>query len=151
MEIEPHDGTFKFLESMITVKENHISCQFYLRNYDRKQRQIMGLFLNTQHLDSYTNAAVKRALVQGALYRILRFSGADASVVLPVVAHWTTELRAHGYPAAVMHQAILKITKSSITEFLRVQIDQMVTASKMMKTDLGKFPPTYYHLVSRIP
>ena len=50
-----------------------------------------------QHWDSYTNAAVKRALVQGALYRTLRFSDADASVVLPVVAHWATELRAHGY------------------------------------------------------
>jgi hypothetical protein len=105
MEIEPH----KLLESMITVKENHISSQFYLRNYDRKRRRIMGLFLNTQHWDSCTNAAVKRALVQGALCRILRFSDADASVVLPVVAHWATELRAHGYPAAVMHQAILQI------------------------------------------
>jgi hypothetical protein len=104
----------------------------------------MGLFLNTQHWDSYTNAAVKRAFVQGALYRILRFSNADASVFLPAVAHWATELRAHGYPAAVTHQAILKITKSSITELPRVQIDQMVTAVfKGENFDLGKFPLTY--------
>jgi hypothetical protein len=133
MEIEPHDGTFKFLESMITVKENHISRQFYLRNYDRKQRQIMGLFLNTQHWDSYTNAAVKRAL-----YRMLRFSDAGASVALPVVAHWATELRAHGCPAAGMHQAILKITKSSITGFLRIQIHQMDE-----NFGLGKLQLTY--------
>jgi hypothetical protein len=47
MDIEPHDGTFKFLGSVITAKENRISSQFYVRNYDRKQRQIIGLFLNT--------------------------------------------------------------------------------------------------------
>ena len=73
----------------------------------------MGLFLNTQHWDSYTNAAVKRALVQGALYHTLRFCAAASvalpvvllsvaqcaatSVVLPVVSLWATELHAHGY------------------------------------------------------
>ena len=39
--------------------------------------------------------------VQGAaLYRILRFSDAG---VRPVVAHWATELRAHGYPRLAEH------------------------------------------------
>jgi hypothetical protein len=89
---------------------------------------IMGLLLNTQFWDRYTNAAIKRALVQaaGALYRIRSTSLMQVLlVVLPVVAHWATELRAHDHPpAAVMHQAILKVTKSSITEFLGIQIDE---------------------------
>ena len=63
MEIEPHTGTFKFLESMITVKDNVSSCQFYLRNYNRNQNWDTKNFLNTQHWGSYSNAPIKRALV----------------------------------------------------------------------------------------
>jgi hypothetical protein len=63
--------------------------------------------LNTQHWDSYTNAAVKRALSckQGALYRI--------PSLFSLLLHWATELRTRG--CAVTHQATLKITKSSKT------------------------------------
>ena len=107
MEIEPHTGTFKFLESMITVKDNVISSQFYLRNYNRNQNRVTKNFLNTQHWDSYNNAPIKRALVLGTLYRILRFSDPLASTVLPVIAHWTVELRDHGYPAHVLHIDLL--------------------------------------------
>ena len=78
----------------------------------------MGLFLNTH--------STGIAMYLRALYRILHFSDAGAYVVLPVVANWATERGAHGYPAAVMYQAILKITKSSITKFLS-DSDQMVT------------------------
>jgi hypothetical protein len=39
MEIEPHTGTFKFLESMITVKDRVISSQFYLRNYNKERNR----------------------------------------------------------------------------------------------------------------
>ena len=55
MEIEPHTGTFKSSESMITVRNNLISSQFYLRNYDKEQNRVIKKFLNTQHWDSYNN------------------------------------------------------------------------------------------------
>ena len=83
MEIEPHTATFKFLESMITVKDNVISSQFYLRNYNKKQNRVIKKFLNTQHLDSYNNAPIKRALVLGTLCRILRFSDPLENASLP--------------------------------------------------------------------
>ena len=92
MEIEPHTGTFKFLESMITVKDNVISSQFYLRNYNRNQNRVTKNFLNIQHWDAYNNAPIKRALVLGTQHRILRFPDPLASTVLPVIAHWTVEL-----------------------------------------------------------
>ena len=54
MEIEPHVGTFKFLESAITLSSNKISAQFFLKNYEKTQNRMVSLFLNTQHWDSYS-------------------------------------------------------------------------------------------------
>jgi hypothetical protein len=44
MKIEP-PGTFKFLESMMTVKDHaissQVSSQFYLRNYNKEQNRVI--------------------------------------------------------------------------------------------------------------
>ena len=144
MEIEPHTGTFKFLESMITVKDNVISSQFYLRNYNRNQNRVTKNFLNTQHWDSYNNAPIKRALVLGTLYRILRFSDPLASTVLPVIAHWTVELRDHGYPAHVLHRSIRSLSSAIITRPLRGSISRLVAAIyNDTAFDLSRFPLNY--------
>jgi hypothetical protein len=144
MEIEPHTGTFKFLESMITVKDNVISSQFYLRNYNKEQNRVIKKFLNTQHWDSYNNTPIKRALVLGTLYRILRFSDPLESAVLPVIAHWTVELRDHGYPAHVLKKSIKSVSNTIITRPLRGSISRLVTSIYNDPTfDLSRFPLNY--------
>jgi hypothetical protein len=38
-----------------------------------------------------------------------------ASTVLPVIAHWTVELRDNGYPAHVLHRSIKSLSSAIIT------------------------------------
>jgi hypothetical protein len=121
---------------MITVKDNVFSSQFYLRNNNKEQNRVIKKFLNTQHWDSYNNTPIKRALVLGTLYRILRFFDPLESAVLPVIAHWAVELRDRGYPAHVHvpNQSIKFLSNTIITRPLMGAISRLVTS------DLSRFP-----------
>ena len=95
---------------MITVKDTAISSQFYLRNYNKEQNRVIKKFLNTQHWDSYNNAPIKRALVLGTLYRILRFSDPLESAILPVTDHWAAELR-----GTVQHTSSISLCQTQLS------------------------------------
>ena len=72
--IEPHSGTFKFLESTIQIRPTRTVSQFYLKNYDSAQRAVVRKFLHTQHWDSFNNSNLKSALITGTLCRIARYT-----------------------------------------------------------------------------
>ena len=115
-----------------------------LRNYNKEQNRVIKKFLNTQHWDSYNNTPIKRALVLGTLYRILRFSDPLESAVLPVIAHWTVELRDHGYPTHVLNKSIKSLSNTIITRPLRGSISRLVTSIYNDPTfDLSRFPLNY--------
>jgi hypothetical protein len=91
----------------------------------RNRTELEEEFLSTQHWDSYNNAPIKRALVLGTLYCILRFSDPLESAVLPVTAHWPVELRDHGYPAHVLNKSIKALSNTIITRPLRGSISRL--------------------------
>ena len=127
MEIEPHVGTFKFLESAITLSNNKISAQFFLKNYEKTQNRMVSLFLNTQHWDSYNNHAVKRALITGTLYRIARFTSSP-ELLLPVIGHWCRELANHGVPMHMVLRCVRRVDYAAIPSRLHGAITRMVKA-----------------------
>ena len=127
MEIEPHTGTFKFLESMITVANNKISSQFFLKNYDKTQRRIVKRILNTQHWNSFTNSAVKQALVTGTLFRILRFTDKNPTLIIAVIVHWADELKSHEYPAHTILRPIRNLDDDLISRQLKSTLIATIT------------------------
>ena len=130
MEIEPHSGTFKFLESTIQIRPTRTVSQFYLKNYDSAQRAVVRKFLHTQHWDSFNNSNLKSALITGTLCRIARYTtppvcdlhtagpptqGLD--LLSPVVAHWARELRSFGTPKTAILRALRRISPIILPPF----------------------------------
>ena len=127
MEIEPHTGTFKFLEAAVSVNNNRISSQFFLKNYKKTQNRMVKLFLNTHHWDSYNNHSVKRALITGTLYRIALFTSSP-TLLLPVIGHWSRELADHGVPMHMILRCVRHIDHSAIPTHLHAPISGMIKA-----------------------
>jgi hypothetical protein len=144
MEIEPHTGTFKFLESIIAVKDDVISSQFDLRNYNKEQNRVIKKFLNTQHWGRFNNAPIKRVLVLGTLYRILRFSDPLESAVLPVIADLENGMYYGGNVSAPSNQPL---THEYVTALLKGRVDTMAilggdaTAGSLITMYDGPRPP----------
>jgi len=126
MEIEPHQGVFKFLESVVSVKKNKISCQFYLRNYDKLQNRMITRFLNTKHWDSFGNTAVKRAVITSTLYRIIRFTDPTPNLILAVIAHWSYELKQLGYPLTPILRSIRNLSEHMVAPGLKASMSTLV-------------------------
>jgi hypothetical protein len=113
---------------MITVKDHIISSQFYLRN-DNKERNRESL-RSFSILSTGTATTMPPLNALSFLGRCTAFSVFDPleSAVLPVIAHWTVELRDHGYPAHALNKPIKSLSNTIITHTLRGSISRLVTS-----------------------
>ena len=98
-----------------------------LHLYDKTQRRIVKRILNTQHWNSFTNSAVKQALVTGTLFRILRFTDKNPTLIIAVIVHWADELKSHEYPAHTILRPIRNLDDDLISRQLKSTLIATIT------------------------
>jgi hypothetical protein len=111
VEMDPATNSFKYLEALLTVKENSILVQHVDKNVESVRKTGTLSLLNLQHFDSYHPTAIKRGLVISTLCRIQSYSSND-TVLASSVNDFFTVLLSLDYPLHVLLTAVVAVSGS---------------------------------------